>query len=100
MYSFQADASLPPLPRDFPDSLPTPRFQIGDRVRWQPIPTEDFGTIVGLSCAPAPNLPSWHWQYIVWLDANSPSRGWVTSEIAWESDLEAIDAVNTRMEES
>lgn len=76
------------LPVDFPANLPTPRFQIGDRVRWHPIPAEDFGTIVGLIYAPAPNHSTWHWQYTVWLDADSPSRGWVSSEIAWEPDLE------------
>lgn len=78
------------LPADFPANLPAPRFQIGDRVRWHPIPAEDFGTIVGLTYTPAPNHSTWHWQYTIWLDADSPSRDWVNSEIAWEPDLELL----------
>ncbi|WP_179228650.1 hypothetical protein [Leptolyngbya ohadii] len=90
MYGSQADARLPSLPGNFPGSLPTPRFQIGDRVRWHPIPAEDFGVIVGLNYAPAPHLTEWHWQYLVWLDADSPSRAWMNSEVAWEADLELL----------
>jgi hypothetical protein len=78
------------LPEGFPSQVPVPRFQIGDRVRWQPQPTEDFGTITGIQYAPAQHLQIWVWKYTVWLDQHSPSRLWLTSDTAWEPDLEAL----------
>lgn len=80
------------LPADFPHQISTPKFQIGDRVRWQPQPTEDFGTVTGIQFAPAQHLQTWTWKYTVWLDLQSPSRLWLVSDTAWETDLEAIPA--------
>ena len=76
------------LPKGFPATVPAPKFQIGDRVRWQPQPTEDLGTITGLHYAPVQHLQSWAWKYTVWLALSSPSQRWIRSDMAWESDLE------------
>ncbi len=78
------------LPTSFPDSVVQPRFTIGDRVRFVPMPAEDFGIITGLQCAPAEHLQDWAWGYIVWLDAQSPSHQWACSDFAWEDDLELL----------
>jgi len=81
------------LPEGFPHHTPTPKFQIGDRVRWQPQPTEDLGTITGIQYTPAQGLQSWAWRYIVWLDLQSPSQQWIRADTAWETDLELISAI-------
>lgn len=78
------------LPADFPDHLPAPNFQIGERVQWRPQPTLDFGTITGLQYAPAHHIQTWAWKYIIWLDCHSPSRLWITTDTAWETDLEPL----------
>lgn len=88
-----SDSGLP-LPPDFPSNISTPKFHIGDRVRWQPIPSHDFGVVVGLHYIPAAHLQKWQWQYVVWLDLDSPSRGWIVRETAWEDDLEAMIGTN------
>jgi hypothetical protein len=80
------------LPADFPEHLPTPTFQIGERVQWQPRPTLDFGIITGLQYAPAAHLRTWAWKYTVWLDDHSPSCRWVRTDTAWEPDLEPLTA--------
>lgn len=84
------------LPKNFPQDLPTPKFQIGDRVLWKPFPTSDFGTIIGLQYAPALHLQIWAWKYAVWLDQNSPSHSWTTSDMAWESNLEVFASTPDR----
>ncbi|HEY9626100.1 MAG TPA: hypothetical protein V6C84_02255 [Coleofasciculaceae cyanobacterium] len=81
------------LPENFPGYTPTPKFQIGDRVCWYPLPAQDFGIITGLEYAPAAHLQSWAWKYIIWLDRHSPSRLWVITDTAWETDLESLAAV-------
>jgi hypothetical protein len=78
------------LPANFPENLPVPKFQIGDRVRWLPMPSQDYGTVIGFAYSLATHLQAWHWQYVVWLDADSPSHRWITTETAWETDLEPL----------
>ena len=75
------------LPWDFPSPERSPRFNLGDRVEWKPSPHRDFGTIIGLQYAPAAHRQAWSWQYLVFLDPDSPSQGWVPSDFAWEDDL-------------
>ncbi|XGV96557.1 MAG: hypothetical protein ACAF41_27975 [Leptolyngbya sp. BL-A-14] len=83
--------SLPPvLPKDFPQGVSGPRYAIGDRVRFVPIPAEDYGIITGLQFAPAEHLRNWAWRYVVWLDDQSPSRKWTSSDLAWEDDLQLL----------
>ncbi|HEY9631405.1 MAG TPA: hypothetical protein V6C84_29285 [Coleofasciculaceae cyanobacterium] len=75
------------LPNNFPQDLPTPKFKIGDRVCWHPLPAQDFGIITGLEYAPAEHLQGWSWKYVVWLDPQSPSHEWTQQDSAWEDDL-------------
>ncbi len=78
------------LPDTFPSRLSSPKFKIGDRVRFVPMPAEDFGIITGLQFAPAEHLQDWAWRYVVWLDDQSPSRQWTCSDFAWEDDLQLL----------
>ena len=77
------------LPEDFPESLPPFSFKLGDRVRWKPMPSTDWGTIVGIEYSWHSPGNSWQPRYKVHLDRDSPSRGWIESDWAWEWDLES-----------
>ena len=83
MSAFISQAFL--LPEGFPQMSSAPRFQLGDRVRFVPLLAEAYGIIVGLRFAPAEHLQGW--RYIIWLDLQSPSRVWTSSDLAWEDDL-------------
>jgi hypothetical protein len=78
------------LSANFPEQTPAPKFHLGDRVRFVPLPTEDYGIIVGLQFVPAAHLPGWGWRYTLWLDPQSPSRAWTDSDLAWEADLQLL----------
>lgn len=71
----------------FPDLVSPPKLKLGDRVRWRPLPAEDFGSIIGIEYAQADHLEGWGWRYTVWLDARSPSSAWTQTDVAWEDDL-------------
>jgi hypothetical protein len=76
------------LPEDFPESLPPFTFKLGDRVRWKPMPSTDWGTIAGIEYSWHSPGNSWQPRYKVYLDPDSPSRAWIDSDWAWEWDLE------------
>lgn len=76
------------------EDIQPPKYAIGDRCRWLPTNTTDWGTVVGQVLAPAeldqPATSQWVWLYLVLLDLDSPSRQWVTTDWAEESDLERL----------
>ncbi len=76
------------LPEDFPESLPPFSFKLGDRVRWKPMPSTDWGTIAGIEYSWHSPDNSWQPRYKVYLDPDSPSRAWIDSDWAWGWDLE------------
>jgi hypothetical protein len=76
------------LPEGFPCQITEPKFALGTLVCWQPLPTQDFGTVTGLEYAPAEHLGTWGWRYIICLDPQSPSYAWTGTDTAWEDDLE------------
>lgn len=90
MFNSPAKEGCQSLPDSFPNSLSSPTFRIGDRVRFVPLPAEDYGIIVGLQFAPAEHFQGWGWRYIIWLDPQSPSRAWTDSDLAWEGDLQRL----------
>ncbi|PSB14777.1 hypothetical protein C7B61_18385 [filamentous cyanobacterium CCP1] len=73
-----------------------PKYTIGDRCRWIPMTTTDWGTIIGQVFAPVETSqslsPQWIWFYLVLLDPDSPSRPWVITDWAEENDLEQFQA--------
>jgi hypothetical protein len=86
---------LPPAATDLPVTFPTvepPRFLEGDRLQWiaQGEPT-DWGVAIGRFYSFAHHYRRWTWCYLIWLDTDSPSAGWVRADIAWESDLELLE---------
>jgi hypothetical protein len=80
------------LPEDFPESLPPFSFKLGDRVRWKPMPSTDWGTIAGIEYSWHSPGNSWQPRYKVHLDSDSPSRAWIVEDWAWEWDLEMLEA--------
>ncbi len=83
------------LPSVFPDAIEAPLYADGERCRWIPIEERktDWGTIVGRIYAPVEQTNQqwiWCWHYLIFLDADSPSRPWVTADWAAESDLELL----------
>jgi hypothetical protein len=76
-----------PAPDELTEEIKLPKYAIGDRVSWHPLPSRDFGIITGLEYAPAEHLQAWGWRYIVWLDPDSPSHSCTRTDIAWEEDL-------------
>ena len=88
------------LPEDFPESLPPFTFKLGDRVRWKPMPSTDWGTIAGIEYSWHSPGNSWQPRYKVYLDLESPSLGWIESDWAWEWDLEATAGTTETTEAS
>lgn len=80
-------ATVQPLP----EKIPAPIFQVGvSRVRWKPMPTAEWGTVMGMRYVWAEHLASWQWQYYIVLDPNSPSYQWAKSDWGWHDDLELL----------
>lgn len=80
-------------------NIAAPKFFIGDRVCWRPLPGEhdplEGGCVVGMkywatAFAELPVLgddAEAGWQYLIYLDQNAPSSAWVKTDWAAESDL-------------
>ena len=88
--------------------LPAPQFFIGDRVCWSPLPGEseplEGGCVIGMKYW-TPNFsepPVSHegtnaeWQYLIYLNPNAPSRAWIQTDWAAESDLVFQEPCNSR----
>lgn len=91
-----ANLPLPPPSADLPATFPNveiPRFLYGDRLRWidHHEPT-DWGRAIGRFYSFAPHRCRWCWCYLIWLDADSPSSAWIRADVAWEDDLEPLEA--------
>lgn len=82
------------VPDKLPENLQMPKYAIGDRCRWIPRNTTDWGTVVGQVLAPIepvqPATSRWVWLYLVLLDLDSPSRQWVVTDWAEEGELERL----------
>ena len=91
-----ASLQLPSLSIGFPTTFPDvemPRFLYGDRLCWiSNGETTDWGIAIGRFYGFAPHCCRWRWCYLIWLDPSSPSAAWVKSDIAWEDDLEPLEA--------
>ncbi|GAB4375256.1 MAG: hypothetical protein Kow00121_20790 [Elainellaceae cyanobacterium] len=95
---------LPPPSTDFPTHFPDvemPRFLYGDRLCWLSNgEVSDRGIVIGRFYNFAPHRCRWAWCYLLWLDSDSPSSAWVSADIAWEDDLQPLDAENLNTEDS
>lgn len=93
----QTDTLPQPIPEEYspvdhlPDTFTTPRFKIGDFLRY--IPENDFspldkGKTIGFYYCYAVHRGTWMWRYVLWLDEDSPSRDWLKATGVWEDDVE------------
>jgi hypothetical protein len=72
-------------------NMPPPIFQVGvSKVRWKPMPTSDWGLVMGMRYIFAEHLASWQWQYYIILDPSSPSYEWTQADWGWQDDLEPV----------
>lgn len=77
------------LPTGFPQSVAPPKLWIGSRCRWGC----DTGTIIGQVFTALEAIEEsigGVWLYLLWLDAESPSRQWLIADWAEEDDLEPL----------
>lgn len=80
------------LPVHFPD-VEMPRFLYGDSLCWMSEgEVTDWGIVIGRFYSFAPHCDRWRWCYLLWLDHDSPSAAWLSTDIAWEDDLEPLEA--------
>lgn len=95
--------SIPPIavPEQIPHPLPTPKFQLGQAVRWSCVPTHDFGRVVGVVFGSEGSVREIGYHYAIALDASSPSYAdGITSDWGFEEDLELVGAEGDRPEEA
>ncbi len=96
---FGQNASVVVIPPDFA-AAQLPKYSIGSRCRLAPQTHSEWGTIIGQIYAPVfkdlgksrQKADWWSWIYLVLLDADSPSRGWIIADWVDEEDLELLPA--------
>jgi len=87
--------SIPPvnLPEQIPQPLPTPKFQLGQTVKWACVPTSDHGRILGMIFASEGSVRATGYHYAIALEESSPSfSDGIRSDWGFEDDLELVDA--------
>ncbi|MBL1179081.1 hypothetical protein [Pantanalinema sp. GBBB05] len=75
------------LPDEVPNTLPAPKFQIGQQVYWQALSDPDFGHILGVIWATEASTKAIGFHYSVLLDTASPSSAFIQLDWAFEDDL-------------
>ncbi|HEY9698724.1 MAG TPA: hypothetical protein V6D10_15785 [Trichocoleus sp.] len=90
---FEPQFQLPPFtpPASLPVALPQPRFQIGERVRWQAVPSPDFGRVVGVIYTGEATHQASGLHYLILLDEQSPSHSICIHDFALEEDIEHFE---------
>lgn len=71
-----------------PEQFVTPKFEIGQVVRWARFSTPGFGKIIGLVYARGISVMGEGYHYAIALDSNSASREDCAADWAFEDDLE------------
>lgn len=69
------------------DSPSRPRFNLGDRVYWFRVPTQDFGTVVEHFYGTEGSVQGLGWHYTIQLDPDSPSFTHCKTDCGFEADL-------------
>lgn len=73
------------------------KYPLGTRCRCVPTPQTDWGTVIGQIYAPdQKNSHQWSWLYLLLLDSDSPSRGWIVADWVDEEDLELLPAKHSQ----
>lgn len=96
---FGQNTSVAVTPPDF-GAAQLPKYSVGSRCRSSPQSLSEWGTIIGQIYAPVfkdsdrarQKTDQWSWIYLVLLDIDSPSRGWIIADWVDEEDLELLPA--------
>ncbi|MGG6270675.1 hypothetical protein ACQ4M3_38865 [Leptolyngbya sp. AN03gr2] len=67
------------------------RFNVGDRVRWFRVPTQDFGTVIDRVYGSEGSVQVLGWHYLVQLDTHSPSFAHCKTDYGFEEDLALLE---------
>ena len=92
--------SVPPtvLSEQVPKTLPLPKFQLGQTVRWNCVSTSDYGRVVGVVYGNEGSVQATGYHYEIVLDPSSPSfADGITSDWGFEDDLELVTSTQTGM---
>lgn len=73
-------------------SLPIPKFNLGDHVRWFRVPTQDFGVVSDRFYGSEGSVQAEGWHYLIRLDPRSPSFLYCKEDYGFEDDLEQVEA--------
>lgn len=71
--------------------LLSPRFNVGDRVYWFRVPTQDFGVVVERFYGTEGSVQALGWHYTIQLDPNSPSFAHCKTDDGFEADLALME---------
>jgi len=71
--------------------LTSARFNLGDRVYWFCVPTQDFGIVVDRFYGTEGSVQALGWHYTIQLDPNSSSFGHCKIDCGFEADLALLD---------
>ena len=69
------------------DVQSSPRFNLGDRVYWFRVPTQDFGVVVERSYGAEGSVQALGWHYTIQLSPGSPSFTYCKTDVGFEDDL-------------
>ena len=71
-----------------------PKFELGDRVFWYRVPTQDFGVVVDRFYGMEGSVQALGWHYAIQLDAASPSLAHCKLDYGFEDDLKLLVEVD------
>ena len=86
--------SIPPvtLAEQTPETFPEPRFQLEQHVRWNCVPSQDFGHIIGIAFGTEGSVQATGYHYEIALDPSSPSfADGILTDWGFEDDLELVN---------
>lgn len=93
----QQEVSVGSLTLKYPQSIELPvreqtppkRYQDWQKICLIPLDEDDseWGTIIGSYLAY--HHCRWSWRYVLWLDRDSTSAGWLRATLAWEAEIES-----------
>lgn len=73
-------------------SLPIPKFNLGDRVYWFRVVTQDFGVVVERFYGTEGSVEGLGWHYTIRLDPDSPSFEYCKTDYGFEEDLALVES--------
>lgn len=88
-----SSGGMPPLVLGDPLNSPSlPKFNIGDRVYWFRVATQDFGVVLERFYGTEGSVEGLGWHYTVRLDPDSPSFKYCKTDDGFEADLALVES--------